>query len=97
MVSGGGLEPPRVAPYAPQTYASASSAIPTKLVPKVGFEPTQAYAYGALNTACLPVPPLRRRPNVGQTHASIAGRSGQGRSPARATPPPGPRRDPPAP
>ncbi len=32
---------------------------PTKMVPKVGFEPTQAYAYGALNTACLPVPPLR--------------------------------------
>ncbi len=29
-------------------------------VPKVGFEPTQAYAYGALNTACLPIPPLRR-------------------------------------
>ena len=29
------------------------------MVPKVGFEPTQASAYGALNTACLPVPPLR--------------------------------------
>ena len=29
------------------------------MVPKVGFEPTQAYAYGALNTACLPIPPLR--------------------------------------
>lgn len=29
------------------------------MVPKVGFEPTQAYAYGALNTACLPFPPLR--------------------------------------
>lgn len=27
LVSGGGLEPPRVAPYAPQTYASASSAM----------------------------------------------------------------------
>ncbi len=44
LVSGGGLEPPRVSPYAPQTYASASSAIPTReyLVPKVGFEPTRA-------------------------------------------------------
>ena len=29
------------------------------LVPKVGFEPTRAAAHGALNTACLPVPPLR--------------------------------------
>jgi hypothetical protein len=60
MVSGGGLEPPRVASYAPQTYASASSAIPTSMVPKVGLEPTRAYAHGALNTACLPIPPLRR-------------------------------------
>jgi hypothetical protein len=62
VVSGGGLEPPRVAPYAPQTYASASSAIPTKMVPKVGLEPTRAVAHGALNTACLPVPPLRQAP-----------------------------------
>lgn len=29
MVTGGGLEPPRVASYAPQTYASAGSAIPS--------------------------------------------------------------------
>ena len=33
------------------------------MVPKVGFEPTQAYAYGALNTACLPIPPLRHVKN----------------------------------
>ena len=64
MVPGGGLEPPRVASYAPQTYASASSAIPTILVPKVGFEPTRAIAHGALNTACLPVSPLRLTPVV---------------------------------
>ncbi len=29
VVSGAGLEPARLSPYAPQTYASANSAIPT--------------------------------------------------------------------
>jgi hypothetical protein len=28
-------------------------------VPKVGFEPTRAYAHYALNVARLPIPPLR--------------------------------------
>ena len=31
LVSGAGLEPAREYPYAPQTYASANSAIPTRL------------------------------------------------------------------
>ena len=31
----------------------------TGLVPRVGFEPTRAYAHGPLKTACLPVPPPR--------------------------------------
>ena len=29
-------------------------------MPKVGFEPTRAYAHYALNVARLPIPPLRR-------------------------------------
>ena len=29
------------------------------MVPRVGFEPTQAYAHGPLKTACLPIPPPR--------------------------------------
>ena len=47
-----------------------------KMVPKVGFEPTQAYAYGALNTACLPVPPLRhdkRQFNTGKARLRQCG------------------------
>lgn len=31
----------------------------TKKMPKVGFEPTRPYRHCALNTACLPVSPLR--------------------------------------
>jgi|AP82_1055514.scaffolds.fasta_scaffold280320_1 hypothetical protein len=31
----------------------------TTMVPRVGFEPTRAYAHGPLKTACLPVPPPR--------------------------------------
>ena len=30
------------------------------IMPKVGFEPTRAYAHYALNVARLPIPPLRR-------------------------------------
>ena len=30
-----------------------------KLVPRAGFEPTQAIAHGPLKTACLPIPPPR--------------------------------------
>ena len=30
------------------------------VMPKVGFEPTRAYAHYALNVARLPIPPLRR-------------------------------------
>src|SRR5690606_10628947 len=65
-----GFEPPLPQwELAPQASASADSATaayatgaltaPAAIVPKVEFEPTRADAHGALNTACLPVPPLR--------------------------------------
>ncbi len=37
ILPGGGLEPPRVTPYAPQTYASASSAIPANTEKNAGI------------------------------------------------------------
>lgn len=33
-------------------------------MPKVGFEPTRSYEHCALNTACLPVSPLRLKSNI---------------------------------
>ena len=39
----------------PQSWVSGSDS----LVPRAGFEPTQAYAHGPLKTACLPIPPPR--------------------------------------
>jgi hypothetical protein len=33
-------------------------------MPKVGFEPTRSYEHCALNTACLPVSPLRLEINI---------------------------------
>ena len=33
-------------------------------MPKVGVEPTRAYAHYALNVARLPIPPLRHAQNI---------------------------------
>ena len=65
----GGFEPPiEVLQTSALTTWLRRPAIHTgRLVPRVGFEPTQAIAHGPLKTACLPVPPPRpiRKPNGG--------------------------------
>gem|GEM_PF-7036710 len=58
---GRGTRTPTGCPIRPSNVCVCQFRHPDKLVPKAGFEPAQAYAYCALNTACLPVPPLRRK------------------------------------
>ena len=54
---------PHGCPYAPQTYASASSATRTNCFwcRRWDLNPHERYTHCALNAARLPVPPLRRR------------------------------------
>ena len=58
----GGFEPPNRGfadlRLSPLGYV-ASCCCFTELVPRAGFEPTQAKAHGPLKTACLPIPPPR--------------------------------------
>ena len=87
----GGFEPPnrgfadlRLSPlgYVASVALCTFDQVPSAgLVPRAGFEPTQAYAHGPLKTACLPIPPPRP-PGAGNIipYPGVEDRSGHGPS-----------------
>ena len=83
----GGFEPPNRGfadlRLSPLGYVASNI---DRMVPRAGFEPTQAYAHHPLKMACLPIPPPRpiRKALGGSAHFRIVARSASLTRPSRS-------------